>query len=268
MAIDSTLWFADIPAGDYTVGDVVELKVKAGPANVRSGRGTALLKSIIVGTTSGTTPLWKIHVKNSNWVDDVQSFAGQLTQATSLSMESGNVQVGCNDVLLPNSGWSVWAECVAGGTSSAPNSLFALIDLDYPSVSAVADPLKIDGIPTSIPFTATVPVHAYGSAEAATWSVVSVDYFKAGYAYCLQAVEIIGGAPIVFLALSNAAGMGGLTRIILLNNLVYGVRAKIWYSSKLVKGPMDVKVMAFNTSSSPSQSLVTIHDYVKKLVSA
>lgn len=264
MAIDSTLWFADIPAGAYALGDVVQLNVKAGPMNVRSGRGQAVLKNIVVGTTPGTSAFWKVHIKNSNWVDDVQSFAGQLTQATALSSESGMVQSGSNDTLLPNSGWEVWAECVISGTNAGDSSLFALIDLDYPAVSAVADPEAINGIPTSIPLSVTAPVNAFGSVATAAWSVVSVDYFKAGYVYCLNAVEMIGAAQFVFIALSNAAGMGGLTRIVPVNNNIYSIRHKIRYSSKLVKGPMDVKVMGFGTAAA-SGDYTFIHDYVKKV---
>lgn len=263
MAIDSTLWFADVPAGAYNVGDVVDLSVKAGPANVRSGRGQAVLKNMVVGATSTGPVFWKVHIKNSNWIDDVQSFAGELAQATSFSPESGTVQSGSNDVLLPNSGWSIWAECVIGGTTTSDLSLFALIDLDYPSVSAVADPARITGIPTSIEQNVSVPAYAYGDAKNAAWSVLSVDYFKAGYVYCLNSIEMVGNAPIVFVALSNAAGMGGLTRIVPANNNIFGIRHKISYSSKLVKGPMDVKYMAFGASAATGVPINFIHDYIK-----
>lgn len=265
MAIDSTLWFADVPAGAYSVGDIVPLSVKAGPMNVRSGRGQAILKNIVVGTTTGSAPFWKVHIKNSNWVDDVQSFAGQLNQPTSFASDSGLVQSGSNDVLFPNSGWDVWAECIIGGTSTADASIFALVDLDYPSVSAVADPSLISGIPTSIEQTVSVPVYANGNAKNATWSVVSVDYFKAGFVYCLSAIEMIGNAQLMFVGLSNAAGMGGLTRIVPLNNSIYGIRHRIAYSSRLVKGPMDVKFMAFGTTSADSISMSFVHDYIKKV---
>ena len=49
MAIDTSLFAADIPAGTYAVGDVVNLACIDGPANVRSGRGAAKLKPIIAG---------------------------------------------------------------------------------------------------------------------------------------------------------------------------------------------------------------------------
>lgn len=265
MAIDSTLWMVDIPAGTYSVGDVVSLSVKSGPMNVRSGRGAAVLKKIYTGSMAAGAPYWRIHVKNSNWIDEVVNFAGSVNSATSFADDSGNVQRGADVDLMINSGWEVYAECVYAGTSTSNNTLFAQIDVDYPLVSAVADPTEIVGDPTSIIEDMSTNVNAIGASAGAQWTVTSVDYFKAGFIYCLESVEAFAnGNYMIFLAMSNAAGMGGLTRIIPMNNNVTSIRTKISYSSRLVKGPMDVKIMAFASDSASSADFKIIHDYVKR----
>ena len=268
MAVDTTVFAADIPAGTYNVGDVVPLVNIAGPANVRSGRGKAILKQIIGLRLDNVLPFWEIHVKNSDWIDEVISYAGQLTALTSLDERSGVVQNGCNEDLAQNSGWQAYAVCVLAGTSTSADSVFALIDIDYPQVSAIVDPSQLVGEPTSIKYTkSTVPTYAPGSALAAQWSVENVDYFKAGYEYCLQGIEGIATAATLggFLAYASAAGMGGLQRIVPLNINVTAIRPKIRYSSKLVKGPMDVKLMMFHTTAGTSDVFV-LNDYVKRKV--
>ena len=61
MALDSSLFAAQIPAGTYAIGDRIPLVCIRGPAVVRSGYGTALLKKIF---TVGTAAPFKIVVKN------------------------------------------------------------------------------------------------------------------------------------------------------------------------------------------------------------
>lgn len=56
-------------AGSYTKGDVIQLGVIDGPAVVRSGRGAAILKRIMVGTltsASGAAITLKVSIKNQN----------------------------------------------------------------------------------------------------------------------------------------------------------------------------------------------------------
>lgn len=267
MAIDTTLFAADIPAGTYAVGDVVNLTCIDGPANVRSGRGAAVLKTIVAAQFAGQSPYFRIHVKNSDWIDDVESFAGPIIgQATIFDDESGAIQKGHDCKLTPNSGWQIWAECVIGGTSTTANSIFALIDVDYPEVGGVTDPKNAVGFPTSIPYDlGTYTSIAFGSLVGSQWAVVSTDYFKAGYKYVLDAVEMSSSAVGVlgFIAFSNAAGMGGLTRIIPVMSNTAGIRHSVKYSSILQKGPMDIKVKMFQATSA-SISVQTIHDYVKQ----
>ena len=264
MAIDSTLFAADIPAGTYAVGDVVQLGCIDGPANVRSGRGNAKLKTISVGQLASSTPYWKIHVKNSDWIDEVQSFAAVLGP-TSFDDESGGVQGGHDCNLTPNSGWQVWAECVTGGSPTAGNSIYALIDIDYPEVGGVTNPKAAVGFPTSISYNvASVSVDAIGGLTTAKWESQSVDYFKAGYRYVLDAVELAYGSTVVgFIAFSNAAGMGGLTRIIPIISNIAAIRYSVKYSSILLKGPMDVKTKLFQTAAG-TIPLTMAHDYVKQ----
>ena len=266
MAIDTSLFAADIPAGTYAIGDVVQLTSVDGPANVRSGRGAAKLKNIVCAQMLAAAPYWKIHVKNSDWIDDVQSFAGVIQNfPTVFDDDSGAVQNGHDDDLTPNSGWQIWAECIIGGTSTSANSIYTLIDIDYPQVSGVTDPKKAVGIPTSIAYNRTsVPVAAVGALVGSQWDVVNVDYFKAGYRYVLDTVEMYGSQAGIngFVAFSNAAGMGGLTRIIPIAAILSGVRYNVKYSSVLVKGPMDVKLKLFGTAG--TANVFMCHDYVKQ----
>lgn len=268
MAIDSTLFAADIPAGTYAVGDVIALGCIDGPANVRSGRGAAKLKGIMTGQLAASIPYFRIHIKNSDWIDEITSFTAPVNgnaSITALDEESGGVQKGHDCNLTPNSGWQVYAECYVGGTSTAGNSVFALIDIDYPEVGGVQDPRKAVGFPTSITYDLTnLPTLANGTMIASTWTTKSIDYLKAGYKYVLDAVELASSSPVfMFLAFSNAAGMGGLTRIIPLTNNPASIRYAIRYSSVLVKGPMDVKVKAFQTTAG-TMDAYTVHDYVKQ----
>ena len=268
MAIDTTLFAADIPAGTYNAGDVVQLVNIAGPANVRSGRGKAILKQIIALRLGNSAPFWEIHVKNSDWIDEVVSYAGQLTSATALDERSGVVQNGNDESLTANSGWQVYAVCNVGATTTAAESIFALIDIDYPQVSGIVDPNALIGEPTSIKYTkSAVPTFAAGSATSATWTIESVDYLKASFEYCLQGVEAIATAASLggFVAFSSAAGMGGLQRIVPLSINVLAIKPKIRYSSKLVKGPMDLKLMLFN-SAAGTTNVYMINDYVKRRV--
>ena len=272
--IDSTLFGADIPAGTYAAGDVVELGVIAGPSAVRSGRGTPILKQIItgmLGTVSGSISSWRIFVQNSDWVDSMCNHPGWMTDTIAFAEESSNVQNGCDCVLTPNSGWRVWAECLSAVTTTVDNSLFALVDIDYPQNGGVIEPDKVQGFPTSIQYDkGSTTLYGLGKIKNAKWDVENVDSFKAGYKYTLQKATItsLGGSGFGFLALSNAAGMAGLTRIIPVTGLTTSIRAKIRYASVLSKGPMDVKTMLFNNTASDvtASGLLINADWVKKKI--
>lgn len=267
MAIDSTIYAADIPAGAYTTGDIIPMACIDGPANVRSGRSAAILKSIFIGMSANSSPcVFRVHVKNSDWIDEVVTLATGTTNQTAIySPDSGATQNGHDSILTPNSSWDIYAECISGGTTTAATSVFALLDIDYPSVSSIQVPAAVQGIPVSITMDAVVPVTADGAMIGSTWTATSVDYLKAGYKYVLDKFEIVCSTQCVgFIAFSNAAGMGGLQRIIPFNGNTAGIRYPVKYSSPLVKGPMEVKFKLFGTAG--SAGIWSVHDYVKKAI--
>lgn len=274
MAIDVSVFGADLPAGTYAAGDVVPLGCVDGPAVVRSGRGTAILKRITafsIISQSGSYTAWKIRVKNSDWIDPATSITATLASPTALDRRTSAIAAGHDCPLTPNSSWQVEAECVAGGTTTVANSIAAVIEVDYPQVSAITEPDKLVGIPASIEYDKTgVTVNAPGSLTTSNWDVVNVDLFKAGYQYALEKLELISRTygVVGFIALSNAAGMGGLTRIIPICNNSDNIRPLIEYASSLVKGPMDIKYKLFNnTSTSASTDTIQIvMDFVKRRI--
>ena len=251
--LDVSLIGATIPAGTYAVGDVVQLKCIDGPSVVRSGRGAAMLKRITTGIlidASGSGTNWKVHVKNSDWIDDAASNTAPLDGMVSLDAQSGCVQDGQNCPLTPNSSWEVWAECIYGGTTTIDNSVYLTIDVEFPSVASIVDPRSLVGFPTTISNIITADLQK-ADIQAAKWTVVNVDMFKAGYQYALVKPELRVSAPAVgFIKLSNAAGMAGLNRIIPIASSTKNLRNNIEYASKLVKGPMDISLMLFSTTGS------------------
>lgn len=267
--IDSSLFGADIPAGTYAIGDVVQLSLVDGPANVRSGRGEAKLKRISVGQVSeesGSTSRWKIYTKNSDWVDPAISITASMRGFTALDERSGLIQRGHDCELTPNSSWDVFAVCVEAVTTTVANSIYALIDIDYPSVSSIIDPDNLPGIPASIEMATTgTTLKAAGTLVGSTQEVTNVDFFKAGYEYALEKVEAVGSAGFQgFLSISNAAGMGGLKRIMPIASNSLNIRNKIEYASKLVKGPMDIGLNLFvPTLPATSGNLEIVFDFVK-----
>lgn len=274
MAVDTSLFGVDLPAGTYAVGDKVQLKCVAGPEVVRSGRGAAILKRISVGrlcSVSGSFSLWKISVKNSDWIDPSISVGAEIKQATIFDERSGANASGNNCPLTPNSSWEVIAECVYGGTTTVANSLYCMVDVDYPSVSSIIDPDALQGVPTSIEHAKTgITVNAMGTITTSGWIVDNVDIFKAGYEYALTKTELTSASVYVvgFIALSSAAGMGGLTRIMPITAGVEQIRQRVEYASKLNKGPMDIKFMLFNDTAgtATTDNIDLIMDYVKRRV--
>lgn len=272
MAIDVSTFAYDLPAGTYAAGDVVQLRNTAGPAVVRSGRGAAILKrisSFMITDESGSVTSWKVAVKNSDWVDATESFAIPMAAPTAMDARSGAIQRGHDCPLTPNSAWEVTAVCVSGATTTVANSITAEIEVDYPAVSAISDPSGLVGIPCSISdehLGMTIP--ASGTATTATWQTFNVDFFKAGYEYALEKVELVCSKDVAgYVAINNAAGMGGLTRIIPISSKRANIRPPIEYSSKLVKGPMDIQYKIFNTAGSATTGDVRlVFDFVKRRI--
>lgn len=269
--LDVTLFGADIPAGSYAAGDTIELGVIDGPAVVRSGRGAAYLKRITSGTligASGASSWWKVSVQNSDWIDPAESLTAPLDAATALDKYSGCVQDGQNCPLTPNSTWRVVATCVNNLTTTIANSVFCTIDIDYPQVASIVDPTQLVGFPTTIIDEVTTDLQA-PTISAAKWTTHSVDVLKAGYEYALVKPEIrTGNASVGFIKISNAAGMGGLSRIMPISTPVANLRNMIEYAGKLVKGPMDISYMMFSDTGTAVTGATAslLLDFVKRKV--
>lgn len=270
--IDSSLFGVDIPAGTYAVGDMVQLKAVSGPANVRSGRGAAFLKRITTGTllnASGSDSLWYVHVKNSDWIDPTISITASLREPTVLDEKNGCNQRGHDCPLTPNSAWEVYAVCARATTTTVANSVYALIDVDYPSVSSIIDPDTLPGIPASIKDErASTTTNAAGTLTTASFEVHNVDIFKAGFEYALEKIESTGSPGYCgFISISNAAGMSGLKRIIPTVTSSQNIKSKIEYASKLVKGPMDIGYLLFDPAGTGGTTTAeTVLDFVKRRV--
>lgn len=269
--IDSSLFGYDLPAGSYAAGDIVQLGIIDGPAVVRSGRGAALLKRVTVGTlnnASGSTSQWRVYIKNSDWVDPMVSLTVPIREACALDERNGGVQRGHDCSLTPNSTWEVYAVCQGTVTTTVANSIYALIDIDYPSISSIVDPDLLPGIPASIDIPlASVPVKAVGGLVGSTTSYFNVDVFKAGFEYALEKMECVGTTAgfYGFISISNAAGMGGLKRILPFASNPVNIRNKVEYASKLVKGPMDIGFNIYSTSST-TDNVNLILDFVKRRI--
>lgn len=267
MAIDTSMFGAAIPAATYAVGDRIDLGIIRGPAVVRDGYGEPKLKRMITLVTGTPTTAWEIHIKNSNWVDEVINTAS-FQSATSLSNNGSAIQAGQNVPLQVNSGWSVYAVCIGAGTEASALDLVALIDIDYPRVAAVADPKQVQGEPCSTRLNIAGTSTINGGIATPTWSTVNVDILKAGYKYLVTEMMFRAtgvGSTFGFISISGAAGQGGLERIIPVVNNTVSLRYSVDYSTPLTKGPMNVNAMVFNTSATATTYQVCF-DFVKKNV--
>lgn len=266
MAIDTSLYAVDIAAGSVSAGDIFEMTCTDGPGVVRSNRGAALLKRMTSFKVGAGGVAFKMYFVNSDWIDPVINEVGAISNTT-FDRRTGGYQSGNNCPLTQNSSWRVYAVALNSGTATA-GTLFGLIDIDYPSVSSIVDPDAIPGIPTTIELNkASVPAIAPGSFVGAGWAGQSEDFFKAGYEYALQKVSVQAGTTdLIFVQLSNAAGMGGLSRIVPIYADVVSIRSIVEYASKLVKGPMDVKLKYVTTTTGPITNVWVYMDYVKRRI--
>lgn len=264
MAIDTSLYAAKIPAATYSVGDVVPLGIIRGPSVVRDGYGTAILKRIITVANTATAQ-FAVHVKNSNWVDDMSNPALGSTE-TLFGNESGAVQSGQDCPLVPNSGWMVTAECIIAGTEANDADVACLIDVDYPSVAAVQNPKQSKGNPVTIDAQYSHTITGKGSlATAPVWATYNVDILKAGYKYLLTEASFrdTGTSLFGFISISGAAGQAGLERIIpVRSGNLSGLRYSLDYSTPLVKGPMNINILSVGTAG--ASSAYTYMDFVQK----
>lgn len=264
MAVDTTLFQATVPAGTYAAGDKIPMQVVRGPAVVRDGYGQAIMKRVIALEDGSGQPLGLVHIKNSNWIDEMANFA--IPQgATALADNSPAIQR-CGDIeLQPNSTWTVVYEVLEATTTTAAFSVFALIDIDYPSVTAVQNPKEQTGAPVTIYNEYSMTASAYGAALA--WTDYSVDIFKAGYRYLLAQVGArcpASGAHIGFFSIHGAAGQSGLERIIpFVAGSIGAMRYGLDYSTPLVKGPMVLSVACTASATGASSARLEL-DFIRR----
>lgn len=265
MALDSSLFACQIPAQAYAVGDTIPMGCIRGPAVVRAGYGNAYLKKVFTTALNGVAG-FKVVVKNSNWVDDMSNHGIGMSE-TSLEDNSSNVQRGHDCPLVPNSSWQVYLQCIKAGTETTASQAFALIDVDYPSVSSIKNPRTEQGSPVTIDWAglAVTVSAATGNPANITWSTMNVDIFKAGYRYLLDQASFKTDSSSVmgFIEISGAAGQNGLTRIIpCRSGSAASIKYLIDYSTPLVKGPMNIAVAVTGTAGSDNVYLYT--DWVKR----
>ena len=268
MAIDTSLFAAQVPAGTYAVGDKIPLACLRGPAVVRDGYGACKLKRLVtLADQTALNGVFKITIKNSNWVDSVSNpVVTPSYSETALSIESAAIQPGQDLPLVPNSGWEVVAECITGATTTTAGDLFALIDMDFPSVAGIENPRKVQGFPVTMDATRTITITGAGSALSAVWNTFNVDIFKAGSKYLLnEASFFLSGSLMGFMSISGAAGQAGLERIIPVRSSAHaGLKYPVDYSTPLVKGPMNVNFMVMGTAG--TGTAYSYMDYVKKSI--
>lgn len=266
MAIDTTLYGLNLPAGTYTAGDIITMNNLRGPAIVRDGYGTPYLKRIICGLSrdsSGSIVRGHVTLRNSNWMDEVSNIAAPIGPV-SLAENSSNINRGHDCKLQVNSGWSVVFVVDETVTTTLDNDAFCLIDVDYPSVQAVVNPRTAPGTPVTIMRNDTISIGATGAIESAPWNSFNVDILKAGFKYLLTELGTyyISGY-IGFVSISGAAGQHGLERII--PCIPYDpsyMRYLLDYSTPLVKGPMNLNYMVLGAALGTA-TMVTEIDWVR-----
>lgn len=255
-----------VPVGTYTAGEVIPLNVKLGPSSVRDGYGTAILKGVYTGGLNTDVIKVETVVQNSNQIDPIINSPNELNNTLGVSIDGTGYQAGHDCPLDVNSTWTVYAKVVKGGTTTKAFGLYAIIEIDYPSVGSVADPRHEQGTPMSIEMDKTVTVFAPGSIDTATWNIYNIDNFKPGFRYLLEKIGVTfpgGVGGFGFVAFSGAAAQNGLTRIIPFSANIAAVAEQVTYSSVLTKGPMDVRFMVFGSSAgSDTAHLVT--DYIRR----
>lgn len=266
--IDSILFALDIPQASYAAGQVMPMKIIRGPSVVRDGYGTAILKQVMVFASAHTISNGTyVTFKNANWNDCMASTLSSLTgnnAYAAFSKVSPMIQK-CGDVeLQPNSAFEATVIVGEANTTSVDNTVFVLVDIDYPSVQAIAKPAEEKGMPVTIMRNDTVTATAAGSAESMVWNTINVDEFKAGYRYLLAQVGCFDSSNNVgFVAFSGAPSMNGLVRIIpVIPRLAIASRLELEYSTPLVKGPMNIEYAIVGTAGTITEQLEC--DYIRR----
>ncbi len=266
MTVDSSLYHAKLAAGTYTAGVPVPMSCIKGPAVVRDGYGAAIMKRIVTFSTSVQAgQVGKVSVQNSNWIDPIKNFvssAGGNGAFTAFSAIGANVQRCGNVELQPNSTFNVAYVPDEIVTTTADVDVYALIDIDYPSVAAIANPKTENGTPVTIEYDGSVTTSVPGTAL--NWAVFNVDLFKAGFKYLVANVVIgataNGSNQFGFVAISGAAGQSGLVQIIpCIVRPLGAIRLDYDYSNVFVKGPMNLEFAVVDTASGSASAAETVH---------
>lgn len=252
MAVDSMLYQVSFPAGSYTAGTKGALSLIRGPSVVRDGCGTARLVKIF--TVSDATGLnVDVHVKNGQWNDEIIN-AAPVTNDTILSDNSHAIQKGGNLPLVLNSRFDVTYEIMEAATTTAAVDVFCQIDIDYDNYPSIANPRDEEGMPMSLEMSQTIPNTAAGSPL--VFTSVSVDVFKAGYKYLLSDAyfDSLGvTCNLGFLSITNAAGQGGLERLVPVYPAKSGLSFNLDKSVPLTKGPMTLNFAAVAAAAVPAE---------------
>lgn len=272
--IDSMLFLYDLPAGTYSIGDKVTLNLHTGPAVVRDGLGTPVLKGIYTGAlTKGSSAggqAVRYYVKNSNWNDPAINGPSILYDVTGQLEQTTGYQPGNDCVLQVNSAFEVTMEFFQASTTTVANTYYALIDIEYSSLAGVQNPQGESGIPCSILYdcgSLALDSVTAGSLSTTGWTEKSFDVFKAGYRYMLQkiSVETSQNTVLGFMKFSGGASMGGLSRIIPLCSLSAAAGKVITYTNAEVKGPVNVGVLLTDYTGANTDDISLVCDYVKRV---
>lgn len=267
--IDSMLYRLQAPAGTYNAGEQYPLTLVDGPAVVRDGYGTAVLKNVFTIADGEPMSPSLITIKNQNWVDSMSnlvSTAGGNGIYSILSENGPCMQRGGDMQLQPNSAFTVVFSPVNAVTTTTDTDIWCLIDIDYPQVAAISDPRNETGAPVSIVRQDAVTINAFGAA--ANWDTYSVDDFKAGYRYLLAQVgsdaETVAQTTLGFIKIHGAAGQNGLAQIIPVCPRFAGtMRFHLSYATPMTKGPMLISYMFFALTAG-TDTAVTEFDYIRR----
>lgn len=283
MGLDTSIYNVHLPQGTYSAGVPVPLNVVFGPSVVRDGNGTAVLKEIFTASIfSGSSSSYVtrapeiVTVKNSNWVDSVSNIIVPIQSAnlgTILDPDSSAVQR-CGDIQLAvNSSFTVTWTPKANITIGEGEVLdvFVNIVIDYAAVSSVDNPSSQMGSPVTILQDLNVTPTLVGSDL--TWNTINVDFLKAGYRYILTEVSAIPYSNLVdnslgFIAISGAAGMGGLVQVIpfVVRSAGSGMlRYHLKSSNIFVKGPINLAVATVDNANAPTVQGTTLEfDFIRR----
>ena len=252
MAVDSMLYQISLPAGSYTAGSKAPMALIRGPTVVRDGCGTPRLVKIITFADNNGVNV-DVHVKNGQWNDEIIN-AAPTVSAMIFDENSHAIQKGGNLELVKNSGFDVSIEHMVSVTTTAAVDIFCQIDIDYDGYPAIDNPRDEYGFPMSIEMSQTITNTALGAPL--VFSSINVDIFKAGYKYLLTDAffDALGvSCNAGFISITNAAGQGGLERLVPVYPSQGGLSFNLDKSVPLTKGPMTINFAAIAAAAVPAE---------------